>query len=446
MTMNDAVGASPFVALLLGAAAIGVLGPRVRADPRTWASLAAVISVSAFAVASLAGSGPDSLGGILRRDTASAFVSALVCLVASVLFLFQGRDGSPRVIAASLLASSGAVLAASAADIVALVIAIGVVGLAAVAPDGPDERRRELVRAALPAGLVALGAALAFADVGSTRVGALGGVSSPLGLIGIGLIVAGLATCATLVPFDGLAPRVSMRTSTLTATFVGLIGRVAAFAALLRIAGAISATGALIPDWRASVAIIATITVVVASVASLTETSLRRILASLATAQVGYAATALTAGVAAGPAVAFTLAITAALTVGGVALMAALGDAQLHDLRGLARRRPYLVAGLALLLLGSAGVPPTAGFIARVYVFEIALGAQLAWLVILGSLASVVTTVAALRVAFACLGEGDARPACSRANLIAVAVAASAVLLIGVFPAPLLDAVANVSF
>jgi NADH-quinone oxidoreductase subunit N len=86
------------------------------------------------------------------------------------------------------------------------------------------------------------------------------------------------------------------------------------------------------------------------------------------------------------------------------------------------------------------------GFIARVYVFEIALGAQLAWLVILGSLASVVQTVAALRVVFACLGEGESPPAGTRSTRIAVAVAAAVVLLVGVFPAPLLDAVGNVSF
>ena len=447
MTTTDLAGVLPFLVLILGAALVAVLAPRVRADARTWTSLAALIAIGAFAVASLAGSGPDALGGILRRDTASAFLSALACLATSVLLLFQSRDDAPRAVAASLLATGGAVLAASAADLVVLASAIGLVGVATIALGTAGERRRErFVRGSLPPALVALGAVLAFADSGSTRMGALGGASSVIGLAGIGLIVAGLATCAALVPFDGLAPRAPARSAAHVATFVVLVARIAGFAALLRIAAAISATGALIPDWRASVAIVAAITVVVASVAALTATSLRRILGALATAQAGYAATALTAGVAAGPSVAFALATSAALAIGGVALLSTLGDAELHDLHGLARRRPYLVAAVALLLLGSAGVPPTAGFIARVYVFEIALGAQLAWLVILGSLASVVMTVAALRVVFACLGEGEGIPAGTRATRIAVMAAAAVVLLIGIFPAPLLDAVANVSF
>jgi len=447
VTASDAVAALPFLMLALGAAATWTLGARVRADPRTWSSLASVIAIGAFAVASLAGSGPDALGGVLRRDTASAFASALACLVASVLLVFQSRDSSPRTSGASLLATSGAALVATSGDTVVLGIGIGLIGLASFALGAADERTRgRLVRAFSPAALLTVGAVLAFADVGSTRIGALGGTSSSAGTVGVGLMLAGLLACAAIVPLDGLAPRAPSRVSTLVATLVDLVARIAGFAALLRIAAALSATGAFVADWRASIAIVAAITVVVGSVAAMTETSLRRVLGSLATSQAGYMATALTAGVAAGPSVAFALATSAVLAVGGVAALATLGDAPLRDLRGLARRRPYLVASLAVLLLGAAGVPPTAGFIARVYVFEIALGAQLAWLVILGSLASVLSTVAALRLVFACLGEGDGVPAGTRATRTAVAVSAVAVLLIGIFPAALLDAVGNVSF
>jgi NADH-quinone oxidoreductase subunit N len=447
MTASDAVGVLPFVTLVVGAAAIAMLGPLVRADARTWPSLAAVIAVGAFAVAALAGSGPDALGGLLRRDTAGAYVAALACLGASVLLLFQVRDVPPRTTGACLLATSGTVLATSAGDSVVLAVGIALIGSATFAVSADHERRGERrLRAALPAALVALGAILEFADVGSTRIGALGGASSSLGTVAIGAMAAGLLTCAAVIPFDGLAPRVSSRAPALAVTLVGLVARIAGFAALLRIAAAISASGAFVPEWRASIAIVAAITVVVASVAALTETSLRRVLGWLTMAQAGYVATALTAGIAAGTAVAFALATSAALVIGGVALLATLGDAQLGDLRGLARRRPYVVAALALVLLGAAGVPPTVGFIARVYVFEIALGAQLAWLVILGSLASVVQTVAALRVVFACLGEGESPPAGTRATRMALAVAAAVVLLVGIFPAPLLDAVANVSF
>src|SRR5438552_8896043 len=113
-----------------------------------------------------------------------------------------------------------------------------------------------MLRAFRPARLVAVGGRGEFAELGSTRIGALGGVSSPVGTIGIGAMAAGLLTCAALVPFDGLAPRASARAPAPAATLVSLVGRIAGFAALLRIAAATSASGAFVPDWRASIAVV----------------------------------------------------------------------------------------------------------------------------------------------------------------------------------------------
>jgi NADH-quinone oxidoreductase subunit N len=429
--MSDLVSVAPFATLALAGLAIGVAARRVRADERSWLALAMLASITSFAVAALAGSGPDALGGLVRRDSASAFTATLVGLAAAATWLLalgDQADTPPRAIARLLIAAAGAVLASIAGDVVVMAIGIGLAG------------------GGTSAVLVALGGILVFADVGSTRVGAIGGVTTLSGLAGVALILSGLAIAATLAPFHRWARELS-RTGALT-HFSGLVARIAAFAALLRIAGAISATGTLSPDWRASIAVLASLTIVVATVAALSERSLSRVFGYLAIAQAGCAAAALAAGVAAGPAIAFALVTSAALALGGAAVAAAIGDNApgVADLRGLARRDPLLVASLALVLLGCAGSPPTAGFIARVYVFEIAMGAQLAWLVILGSLASVVATVVALRVVFASLGEGERRPAGRRAGRAAVVLAAAVVLLIGIFPGPLLDAVGNVSF
>jgi NADH-quinone oxidoreductase subunit N len=98
-------------------------------------------------------------------------------------------------------------------------------------------------------------------------------------------------------------------------------------------------------------------------------------------------------------------------------------------------------------MFGLAGLPPTAGFIAKVSLFEAAIGAQLAWLVIVGALATVVAAVWSFRVVLACLGEGDGatRTPPSIATAVAI-ITAGAVLVIGAFPGPLRDAVQTARF
>src|SRR5206468_12676668 len=167
--------------------------------------------------------------------------------------------------------------------------------------------------------------------------------------------------------------------------------------ALMRAGWALASSAVV--DWRASIAVIAAVSVSVASLVALGQTSPRRILAYVSIAQAGYAAVALTAGFASGPTAAFFLAAFALMTVGALALIARPPPgARIADLRGLARRRPLFVVALGTLLLALAGLPPSIGFVAKLYVLELAVGAQLAWLALIAALASVLSAVAYLRI------------------------------------------------
>src|SRR5207237_4844490 len=131
------------------------------------------------------------------------------------------------------------------------------------------------------------------------------------------------------------------------------------------------------------------------------------------------------------------LAVYAPLTLGAFGVITVLtnDDPRIDDLHGLARRRPLTVVALGVLMLGLAGLPPTAGFLAKVYVFEAAIGAQLAWLVILGVLMSVVSAAYYFRVLLACLAEGEGEPA--RGPSVGggvVVLSALSVLVIGIVP------------
>ncbi|HYR94785.1 MAG TPA: proton-conducting transporter membrane subunit [Methylomirabilota bacterium] len=443
MTDDDLLAALPALILGVGAVLLFVTPRWLRADERAWMLLGAIVAAGGATAAALAGGGADGFEGLLRRDGASGFIALLAgasaattLVVESADALYDARHGA-RAAALVLAAACGATLAGAAGDLVIALAGITLVALFAM------QARRALV---VPL-LFGAGIALVFADAGSTRVGALGVVSSPLGEAGIALVLSAVAAVAGLVPFHLLARELDVAVPPMVAGAVGLIGRVGAFALLLRAAGTITASGAAQPDWSASIAILAALTMTIGAIVALARSSVRGVLAFIGVSQAGTLAVALASGVIAGPAIAFGLVVLAATTLGAYAVVAQLGkDPRLSDLRGLARRRPVLASAFAAVVFGLAGLPPTAGFVAKVYLFEAAIGAQLAWLVIVGSFTAVVAVASAFRLVFACLGEaGDATRSIGVARAVAIA-AAVLTLGIGVLPGPLLDAVQGVRF
>ena len=139
---------------------------------------------------------------------------------------------------------------------------------------------------------------------------------------------------------------------------------------------------------------------IVGNLAALVQGNLKRMLAYSAVAHAGYLLVALVAGPAAGiPAMLFYLLIYGLTNVGAFAVLMALGPVgeaghdvtRLEDLAGLARRHPWLAGLLSLFLLSLTGLPPTAGFLGKWYIFRAAIGADLSPLAILLVLNSVVS-------------------------------------------------------
>ena len=463
MSVSDLLAALPFV-VLAGGACIVLLGDLViRADGRAWIALGAVAAVGAAVSAAVVGTGDSAFSGAIRRDGASVFFATVVAATTAAALLlavgYVSRAALPaaEVSALMLFSASGAVLMSAAGDLVVVFVGLellslplyALTGLLDRAPHADESALKYFLLGAAASAVFAYGIALVYAATGSLALGALAAATSPVGLAGIALLVAGLAFKAALVPFHFWAPDAYVSAPTPATAFMAVVAKLGAFGALLRFGSAITAPSEAAVDWRASIAVIAAVTVVVANLAALGQTSLKRLLAYSSIAHAGYIAIAAAAGVVASGAIAFYLVVYAALTVGafGVITLLANDDPQIADLGGLAHRRPLLVIALGVILLGLTGLPPTAGFLAKVYVFEAAIGAQLAWLVILGVLASVVSAAYYLRVLFACLADGEGEPASGpTVGGGVVVLAALAVLVIGVIPGPLLDAVRSVRF
>jgi NADH-quinone oxidoreductase subunit N len=224
--------------------------------------------------------------------------------------------------------------------------------------------------------------------------------------------------------------------------------KAAAFGALFRVFD--FALPALAAHWQPLVAVLAIVTMIVGNLAALAQTSLKRMLAYSSVAHAGYVLTALVAApLAAGEALLFYVVAYGAVILGAFGSIAALArdgrePLAIRDVAGLAQRRPALAAALALFLVSLTGVPVTAGFVGKFYLFNaaVSVGTTGVILAIVGVLMSVVSAYYYLGVAVAMymrdpVGEDDWSPVSPAAGL-ALAVSVAVTLLLGVWPAPLL--------
>jgi len=277
------------------------------------------------------------------------------------------------------------------------------------------------------------GIALLYTATGGTGYADLGRAThNPLYLAGLALALTGIASHVVLAP----AQRWS------------LVSTIAAAGAVLRLA-AVTRSGEAALDWEVSLATLGALAIVTAAVAPLAERRVRWLVGYATISQLGFVAVA--AASSAAPAASFALAAYGATAVGLFGLVALLpsGEPVLADLAGFARRRPLVVLALGVIALELLGLPPTVGFIARLYVFEAAVRAQLLWMVVLGALATVSGTAIYARLVLACFAPPplDAvAPPRARVPTAITLIAALAIVAAGVAPAPLLDAAQLVHF
>jgi NADH-quinone oxidoreductase subunit N len=290
------------------------------------------------------------------------------------------------------------------------------------------------------------GIALIYGVTGSTSLVRLAAAApeGPMLRAGVALLLVGLAFKAALVPFHAWSPDVYEGAPLPVTAYMSVIAKIGAFAALLRIfPGALTA---LAGEWRGILAALSILTMVLGNLAALRQTSLKRLLAYSSIAHAGFILIGVAAGSSRGAwGVAFYLLGYTFMTLGAfaVALRVTRGGEEadaIADLTGLASRSPALAAAMAVFMVSLAGLPPTVGFVAKLYVFTAALEAGQSALAIVGVLASVVSAYYYLRVAYTMFtGEPASGIAFAGDRWLggALLAAAAGVLVLGVFPSPL---------
>jgi NADH-quinone oxidoreductase subunit N len=237
------------------------------------------------------------------------------------------------------------------------------------------------------------------------------------------------------------------------AAYLSVGSKAAGFAVVLRIFFEALGDRAISDDWSMLFAIIAAITMSIGNVIALTQTNIKRLMGYSSIAQAGYFAVGL-AAVSAGDdlslgasGVVFFLAAYAftnlAAFVAIIAISNRIGSDNIADYAGLAQRSPLVALVLVLAMLSLVGIPPTAGFVAKVYVFNAAVQSDLVWLALVGVINSMVSAYYYLRVVlqmYAVDSPSEGRLPVSPAMALALTTAVVGVLVVGIVPFPLLEA------
>src|SRR5437879_953737 len=249
---------------------------------------------------------------------------------------------------------------------------------------------------------------MAYGATNSTRITAIANAlagrtgSQALALLAFALLAVGFGFKVSAAPFHMWTPDVYQGAPTPVTAFMSAATKVAGFLALARVLDV--SFQPLTWDWTPVIWALAAISIVLGSVLAIAQTDIKRMLAYSSIAHAGFILTGLTAANGTGiRAAMFYLVAYAAMTVGAfgiVMLVSARGEEQtsLDAYAGLARRSPGLAALMTVFLLSLAGIPPTAGFIAKVTVFSAAIGAGNWPLAVVGVVASVVAAYFYLRV------------------------------------------------
>ncbi|MEX1253811.1 MAG: NADH-quinone oxidoreductase subunit N [Dehalococcoidia bacterium] len=490
--LQDVDRIGPELVLMVTAACIVLVDALLRPPPgssedegpRAWLPVTALAGLAAAVIYAVV---------LIQRDREAVVFSGTYSLdVFSIFFKFVFIGVAGMVVLASvdyvrklryqgefwallLLATSGMMLLAGARDLMLIFVALELTSISqyALAALLRDDRATEaglkyILLGAIASAVILYGMAFLFGLSGTTKlVAADGGPSiasfvaegdpgTRAGLIAaIVLLAAGFSFKVALVPFQMWVPDVYQGAATPVGAFLSVGSKAAGFAVLLRVFyegfGTESFVGS---DWSNLFAAVAAVSMTAGNVMALLQTNIKRLLGYSSIAQAGNFAIGLAAiaasqdGVVLGASgVAFFVATYAFTNLGAffavIAISQRTGSDEIEDYAGMGRRAPLLAAVLSFCFVSLTGIPPTAGFIAKVYIFNAAVQSDLVWLVIVAVLNTVVSAFYYLRVVSHMYlapapEEGDIRPGPWLAT--ALAVTGVGVLVVGIVPTPLIDA------
>jgi NADH-quinone oxidoreductase subunit N len=406
--------------------------------------------------------------GVVTADNFALFVNLVLIVVGlfTVVFASQTmeRDRLPsgEFYALVLFSIVGMMLMVQATELLLLFLALETMSIAVYVltgirrdqPASTEAAFKYFLLGSFASAFFLYGIAFIYGVSGSTSLDRIGSVmaaqsmsDNPMILLAVGLLVVGFGFKVAAVPFHMWSPDAYEGAPAVVTGFMSTGVKAAAIAGFARVF--LSALEPMIAEWAPVVWAVAAATMIVGAVVGVAQTSLKRMLAYSSIAHAGYLLVGLVAGNDVGKAaILYYLAAYAITNLGAFGVIALIGSRDranddLRDYAGLWYSHPGMAAMMTIFLLSLGGFPPTAGFIAKWYIFSAAVGSGYYWLAIIGVLSSVVSVFFYLRiVVMMYMSERDARPVpapLTRLAFGALAVSVIAILILGILPTPLID-------
>ena len=417
--MPEAVVTATAAVVLLADASIG------RRAARLWLPLLTVLGlIAAILSGPLTIASHTAFGGFVVVDTFTAFFRVLFCILAIFATVVAPEYLERRSIPAGdyyatiLFSTVGAMTIALATDLITVFVGLELMTIPVYVLAGMARRDRYSNEAALKyfllgafsSAMLLYGFAWLYGISGTTSFSGVAeavakrGLTDGATLVALALVTVGLAFKAAVVPFHQWTPDAYDGAPTPATAFMSVAPKAAAFAAILRIM--IGALGPLGLDWSAVFAVLAAITMTGGNVVALVQPNVKRMLAYSSIAHTGYilaAVAAYQAGVAASAAVLFYVFAYGIMNLGAFACLIFIDldgtrGATLDELNGFARRNAGGALAFAIFLISLTGIPPTVGFVAKVFILGPVLDAGLVWLAVVIALNAVLAAFYYLRV------------------------------------------------
>ena len=428
-----------------------------------WVTMLA-IGATLLSLAPFTGTRVEVANGLLAVDRFALFFKIVFLVAAALTVLMSTRyleieGASPgEYYFLILCATLGMMIMAGGIDLISLIIGLETMAVSFYILAGfikPNQRSNEaavkyFLLGAFSLGVLLYGMSFMYGLSGTTNLRVMAKVfvgqeRDPRLILAVIMVVAGMGFKIAAVPFHMWAPDVYEGAPTPVTAFLSVGSKAASFAMLLRIF--LEGMPSLHADWVILFEVLAIVTMTVGNVAALTQSNLKRMLAYSSIAHAGY----LLIGVVAAGA-GYTRGVTAMLVylfvysfmqLGAfmiVVLMrreGVIGD-ELKDLSGLSARRPVAAFAMLLFMLSLGGIPPTAGFMGKFWLFSAAIESGYVWLAVIGVLNSAISLYYYVRVIVFMYLKTDAtaspEPAASPSLVLAFAVAVVATIVLGVYP------------
>ncbi|OOY51520.1 NADH-quinone oxidoreductase subunit NuoN [Solemya velum gill symbiont] len=458
----------PEIILLVGVSLVLVIDLMVTDKERTWPfmlTLFTLLAAGCTTVMLADGTTQVVFDGTYIRDPMSDILKASLLFLAVPVFIYA-REGLMKsgqwrgeFMTLTLFAILGMMVMISSNGFISLYLGLELLSLclyALVAFNRDSSKSAEaamkyFILGALASGLLLYGISMLYGATGkldfpSIAQAVVGKESDIVLVFGLVFVVIGLAFKFGAVPFHMWVPDVYDGATTPVTLLVGSLPKIAALGLAMRIL--VDGLGELQESWQMMLIILAVLSMALGNLVAIAQENIKRMLAYSTISHVGFIFLGILAGSDEGyRAAIFYVIAYAAMAAGAFGVLIALDRKglevdQLHQLKGLNEKHPWLAGTMLLLMFSMAGVPPTVGFFAKLFVLEAIVSVGLTWLALVAVFFSIIGAFYYIRVVkhvYFDKPTDDVEVEVGGAAQVMLAINGLAMLALGLFPAILMN-------